>query len=46
MPKVEAAADAEALVSMRDDMLHAIDNWRNKELLRLAEHQGSPSPAV
>ena len=35
MPKVEAAADADQLVSMRDDMLQAIDNWRNKELLRL-----------
>ena len=46
MPTVEAAADAEALVSMRDDMLQAIDNWRNQELLRLAERQESPPPAV
>ncbi len=46
LPKVEAAADAEELVSMRDDMQQAIDNWRNKELLRMAEHQESLPPAV
>lgn len=46
LPKVEAAADAEELVSMRDDMQQAIDNWRNQELLRMAEHQESPPPAV
>ncbi|WP_375771125.1 hemerythrin domain-containing protein [Archangium gephyra] len=46
MPRVEAASNAEELVSMREDMQQAIDNWRNKELLRMAEHQESPPPAV
>ncbi len=45
-PKVLAVADGEALVSMRDDMQQAIDNWRNGELLRMAEHQESPPPTV
>jgi hypothetical protein len=27
-------------------MQQAIDTWRNTELLRLAEHQESPPPAV
>ncbi|HEX8435336.1 hemerythrin domain-containing protein [Archangium sp.] len=44
LPKVEAVADGEALVSMRDDMQQAIDSWRNRELLRMAEHQESPPP--
>ena len=46
LPRVEAASNAEELVSMREDMQQAIDNWRNKELLRMAEHQESPPPAV
>lgn len=46
LPKVEAVARQEELVSMRNDMQQAIDNWRNKELLRMAEHQESPPPAV
>jgi hemerythrin superfamily protein len=46
IPKVEAVAGREELVSMRDDMQQAIDNWRNSELLRLAEHQESPPPVV
>ncbi|QRK09085.1 hemerythrin domain-containing protein [Archangium violaceum] len=44
MPKVESLANREDLVSMRDGMLQAIDNWRNSELLRMAEHQESPPP--
>ncbi|AKJ00975.1 hemerythrin HHE cation binding domain-containing protein [Archangium gephyra] len=46
LPKVQAVANEDELVSMRDDMQQAIDNWRNKELLRMAEHQESPPPAV
>lgn len=45
-PKVLAAANEEDIVSMREDMELAVDNWRNKELLRMAEHQESPPPAV
>ena len=45
-PKVEAASNVEELVSMREDMQQAIDHWRNKELLRMAEHQESLPPAV
>ncbi len=44
LPKVEAQANREELVSMRDDMQQAIDSWRNRELLRMAEHQESPPP--
>jgi hemerythrin superfamily protein len=44
IPRVEAQADREELVSMREDMQQAIDNWRNRELLRMAEHQESPPP--
>jgi hemerythrin superfamily protein len=44
LPKVEAQVDGGELVSMRDDMQQAIDNWRNRELLRMAEHQESPPP--
>lgn len=46
MPKVEAVADADELVSMRDDMQQAIDSWRNRELLRMAEDQESPPPMM
>ncbi|HYO54030.1 hemerythrin domain-containing protein [Archangium sp.] len=46
IPKVEAASNREDLVSMREDMQQAIDHWRNSELLRMAEHQESPPPAV
>jgi hemerythrin superfamily protein len=46
LPKVQAMVNEEDLVSMRDDMQQAIDNWRNTELLRMAEHQESPPPAV
>jgi hypothetical protein len=31
---------------MRDDMQQAIDAWRNRELLRMAEHQESPPPTL
>jgi hemerythrin superfamily protein len=44
LPKVEAQADRDELVSMRDDMQQAIDNWRDRELLRMAENQESPPP--
>jgi hemerythrin superfamily protein len=46
MPKVEAVANTDDLVSMRDDMQQAIDVWRNRELLRMAEHQESPPPTM
>ncbi|MFL5356887.1 hemerythrin domain-containing protein [Archangium sp.] len=46
MPKVEAVANTGDLVSMRDDMQRAIDAWRNRELLRMAEHQESPPPTM
>ncbi|MGZ3458808.1 MAG: hemerythrin domain-containing protein [Archangium sp.] len=46
MPKVEAVARGEDLVSMRGDMQQAIDSWRNRELLRMAEHQEPLPPAV
>jgi hemerythrin superfamily protein len=46
MPKVEAAANADDLVSMRDDMQQAIGVWRNRELLRMAEDQESPPPTM
>ncbi len=45
-PKVLAVADGQALVSMREDMQQAVDNWRNGELLRMAEHQESPPPVM
>jgi hemerythrin superfamily protein len=44
LPKVEAQANRDELVSMRDDMQQAIDSWRDRELLRMAEHQESPPP--
>jgi hemerythrin superfamily protein len=44
LPRVEAQADREELVSMREDMQQAIDSWRNRELLRMAEDQESPPP--
>ncbi len=46
LPKVEAVANREDLLSMRDDMQQAIDSWRNRELLRMAEHQESPPPVM
>jgi hemerythrin superfamily protein len=46
LPKVMAVSNEEDLVTMREEMEQAIDNWRNKELLRMAEHQESPPPAV
>ncbi|QRN95517.1 hemerythrin domain-containing protein [Archangium violaceum] len=45
-PKVESVANRDDLVSMRDDMQRAIDSWRNRELLRMAEHQESPPPVM
>lgn len=46
LPKVQSLANEEDLDSMREDMQQAIDNWRNKELLRMAEHQESLPPPV
>ena len=46
LPKVQSLANEEDLDSMREDMQQAIDTWRNTELLRMAEHQESPPPAV
>lgn len=43
LPQVESKADREELVSMREDMLQAVASWRNRELLRMAEHQESPT---
>jgi hemerythrin superfamily protein len=44
LPKVEAQANPDELVSMRDDMQQAVDSWRERELLRMAEHMESPPP--
>ena len=46
LPKVQSLSNEEDLDSMREDMQQAIDNWRNKELLRMAEHQESLPPPV
>lgn len=46
LPKVVSLANEEDLDSMREDMQQAIDNWRNTELLRMAEHQESLPPPV
>jgi hemerythrin superfamily protein len=43
LPQVEARANPDELLSMRTDMEEAITNWRNRELLRMAEHQESPT---
>ena len=43
LPQVESRANPDELVSMRSEMEEAISNWRNRELLRLAEHQESPT---
>ncbi len=43
LPQVESRANPDELVSMRAEMEEAISNWRNRELLRLAEHQESPT---
>jgi hemerythrin superfamily protein len=45
-PKVQSLANEEDIDSMREDMQQAIDNWRNTELLRMAEHQESLPPPV
>lgn len=45
MPRVEAVSGRDELVALREDMGRAIDAWRDRELLRLAEHQQSPPPA-
>lgn len=42
LPQVQASADAQELFSLREDMLEAMESWRNGELLKLAEHQESP----
>jgi hemerythrin superfamily protein len=44
LPQVEARAKRDELDSMRDDMQQAVDNWRNRELLRMAERLESPPP--
>ncbi|MFY0525417.1 hemerythrin domain-containing protein [Archangium gephyra] len=46
LPKVQSLANEEDLDSMREDMQQAIDQWRNTELLRMAEHQESLPPSV
>jgi len=43
LPQVESRANPDELLSMRAEMEEAIGNWRNRELLRLAEHQESPT---
>ena len=43
LPQVESRANPDELLSMRAEMEEAISNWRNRELLRLAEHQESPT---
>ena len=43
LPQVESRANPDELISMRAEMQEAINNWRNRELLRLAEHQESPT---
>ncbi len=45
-PKVQSLANEEDIDSMREDMQQAVDNWRNTELLRMAEHQESLPPSV
>ncbi len=45
-PKVQSLANEEDLDSMREDMQQAVDNWRNTELLRMAEHQEPLPPSV
>lgn len=42
LPQVQASADAQMLLSLREDMLEAMETWRTGELLKLAEHQESP----
>ncbi len=42
LPQVQASADAQSLLSLREDMLEAMESWRDGELLKLAEHQESP----
>ncbi|MFY0525413.1 hypothetical protein ACN28I_20465 [Archangium gephyra] len=46
LPKVQSLANEEDLDSMSEDMQQAIDQWRNTELLRMAEHQESLPPSV
>jgi len=46
LPKVEAVARREDLVSLRGDMQQAIDSWRHRELLRMAERQEPLPPAM
>jgi len=43
LPTVQARANPEELLSMRAEMQEAINSWRNRELLRMAEHQESPT---
>jgi hemerythrin superfamily protein len=43
LPTVQARANPDELLSMRAEMQEAIDSWRNRELLRMAEHQESPT---
>lgn len=43
LPRVEAQARPDELISMRAEMQEAINTWRNRELLRMAEHQESPT---
>jgi hemerythrin superfamily protein len=42
LPQVQASADPQELVSLREDMLEAMERWRDGELLKLAEHLESP----
>jgi hemerythrin superfamily protein len=43
LPQVESRANPDELLSMRAEMQEAVNSWRNRELLRLAEHQESPT---
>lgn len=43
LPQVESRANPDELISMRAEMQEAVNTWRNRELLRLAEHQESPT---
>jgi hemerythrin superfamily protein len=43
LPQVESRANPDELISMRAEMEEAVNTWRNRELLRLAEHQESPT---
>jgi hemerythrin superfamily protein len=43
LPQVESRANPDELISMRAEMEAAVNTWRNRELLRLAEHQESPT---